>query len=51
MHQLNILMHLIIVAHSQLLGCIDLVFLCLSKRVIIIKVVITFIIKPILFKL
>ena len=37
MYQLNILIYSIIVSHSRLLGCIDLVFLCLFERVIIKK--------------
>ena len=51
MHQLNALMHLIIVAYFRLLNCINLAFLCLFKRVIIIEAVIIFIIKPVSLKL
>ena len=44
-------MHLIIIIYFQLLGCINLAFSYLSERVIIIKAVITFIIKSVLLKL
>ena len=51
MHQPDALIHLIIVAHSQLLDYTDLAFSYLSERVIIIEIVIIFIIKPVLLKL
>ena len=44
-------MHLIIIAHSQLLGYIDLAFLYLFKRIMIIEIIIILIIKPVLLKL
>ena len=51
MHQPDALIYSIIVAHSRLLGYIDLAFLCLFERVIIIKAVIMFIMKPVSSKL
>ena len=51
MHQLDALIYLITVAHFRLSNYIDLAFLCLSKRVIIIKAVIMLIIKPVSLKL
>ena len=51
MHQPDALIYLITVIYFRLLGCIDLAFPYLFKRVIIIKAVIMLIIKPILLKL
>ena len=51
MHQPNTLIHLITIAHSQLSDYINLAFLYLFERVMIIKSVIISIIKPILLKL
>ena len=48
-HQLDALMHLI--AYFRLLNYTDLAFLYLFKRVIIIKAIITLIIKPVSLKL
>ena len=51
MHQSNILIYLIIVVYSQLLDYIDLAFSYLFEYVMIIKIIITPIMKPILLKL
>ena len=51
MHQPDTLIHLIIIAHFQLLGYIDLAFSCLSKCVMIIETIITLIIKSVSSKL
>ena len=50
-HQLNTLMHSIIITHFRLLDYINLGFSYLFERVIIIEAVITLIIKLILLKL
>ena len=51
MHQPDILIYSIIITHFRLLGCTDLAFLYLFKRVIIIKTVIMSIKKPVSLKL
>ena len=51
MHQFNILIYSITIPHFQLLGYINLVFLYLSKHIIIRKEMIVFIMKPISSKL
>ena len=51
MHQSDALIYLIIIAHFRLLDYIDLAFLYLFKRVMIIKILIIFIMKPVSLKL
>ena len=50
-YQPDALIYLIIITHFRLLGCINLAFLYLFKRIIIIKAVIKSIIKPVSLKL
>ena len=51
MHQPDILIYLIIIDHSQLPDYIILAFLYFSEYIMMRKVIIIFIIKPILLKL